>query len=299
MLLSWTSTVISVLIGLITAAYFLYRYYQQNRTLPPMIKYSFMDFFNEFLRGQDHRFQLKMTREHGLIYRLPYPSLIPTVAIAISDSALARLILEGDATHPESEKSFRYKTLEGITNGVSTMLTKRSHGEGWDSSRKAVAPSFSNINLYRLVPQLQNKLIQLKSVLDAHIDEQKIFNDLSSWMVRLTIDFLAKTMFDVDFGTLSRYNMRNGCGNHRSESTFSDGQEYVELLSTVIKEVTLNQGLNPLRKYMFWSKEVIAASEGAREIQSIGLKVLDKYRREHSAEDLKVDKSIIAHLLRR
>ena len=299
MILSGGSIVISVLVGFATAAYFLYRYYQQNKRLPPMIKYSFMDFFHEFLRGQDHRFQLKMTREHGLIYRLPFPSLIPTVAIAVSDSALARLILEGNATHQEFEKSFRYKTLDGITNGVSTMLTKRSHGEGWDSSRKAVAPSFSNINLFRLLPQLQMKLNEFKSILDTHINEQKIFNDLSSWMVRLTIDFLAKTMFDVDFGTLNRYGMKNGTGKESLGSTFSDGQEYVELLSTVIKEVTLNQGLNPLRKYMFWNKEVIAATEGAREIQSIGLKVLNKYRREHTDDDLKVDKSIIAHLLRR
>ena len=179
------------------------------------------------------------------------------------------------------------------------MLTKRSHGEGWDSSRKAVAPSFSNINLFRLLPQLQMKLNEFKSILDTHINEQKIFNDLSSWMVRLTIDFLAKTMFDVDFGTLNRYGMKNGTGKESLGSTFSDGQEYVELLSTVIKEVTLNQGLNPLRKYMFWNKEVIAATEGAREIQSIGLKVLNKYRREHTDDDLKVDKSIIAHLLRR
>ena len=299
MLISWNTILVSILSGFVTAAYFLYHFYQQRKMLPPMIKYPFMDFFNEFLRGQNHRFQLKMTREHGLIYRLPIPSLFPTVAIAISDSALARIILEGDATHPENEKSYRYAGLDRVTNGVTTMVTKRTHGGGWDSSRKAVAPSFSNINLYRLLPQLQTKLDQLKSILAAHVDQEKTFNDLSSWMVRLTIDFLAKTMFDVDFGTLNLYSMKNGTCQESFETDFPDGRGYVELLSMVTKEITLNQSLNPMRKYMFWNKEVIAARKGAKEIQSIGLKVLDKYRLEHSAKDLEEDKSIIAHLLRR
>ena len=299
MLISWSTVVVSVLAGFITVAYFLFHFNQKRKMLPPMIKYPFMVFFNEFLRGQNHRFQLKMTREHGLIYRLPIPSLFPTVALAVSDPALARLILEGDATHPETEKSFRYKGLDGVSNGVSTMVTKRTHGTGWDSSRKAVAPSFANINLYRLLPQLQTKLNQLKSILDAHVDQEKNFNDLSSWMVRLTIDFLAKTMFDVDFGTLNLYSMKNGTSQESFESNFPDGQGYVELLMMVTKEITLNQSLNPTRKYMFWNKEVIAANKGAQEIQSIGLKVLNKYRQEHSAKDLEEDKSIIAHLLRR
>ena len=298
-LISDSSIILTGLTGLITTIIFVYRYYERNKTLPPMIKYSFMDFFLEFLRGQDHRFQLKMTREHGLTYRLPFPSIIPSVAIATADSVLARLIIEGDTTHQECEKSFRYSSLNGITNGVPTMLTKRTHGEGWNSSRKAISPSFSNTNLYRLLPGLQMKLNQLKSILDAHVEQKKNFDDISSWMIRLTIDFLTKTMFDVDFGTLHNQSVKNGTNIQIVEETFTDGQGYVELLGMVVKEVTLNQSLNPLRKYMFWNKEVIAAHEGAKEIESIGLKVLEKYRREHSVEALEKDKSIIANLLRR
>ena len=122
--------------------------------------------------------------------------------------------------------------------------------------------------------------------------------DVSSWMIRVTIDFLAKSMFHVDFDTLHHHSVENGTSEKR-DGVSSDGHRLVKQLAIAVREYTLNQTLNPLRKYMFWNKEVSDAYQAAKEVESIGLKVLNKYREEHSAEDLKSDNTIIAHLLTR
>lgn len=143
---------IALLIVVITAAILhLRRSYARSQKYPPMPKYPFSVFFKEFQRGKNHQFQLKNSRETGLIYRIPLPSFISTtIAIAVCDATLARLILEGDDEHGEEDKSFRYRNITKITLGVPTMVTKRTHGEGWEWSRKVCISSLYVLILYVL-----------------------------------------------------------------------------------------------------------------------------------------------------
>jgi hypothetical protein len=118
-------------------------------------------------------------------------------------------------------------------------------------------------------------------------------------MVALTIDFLAKSMFNCNFGTLHHHAVQNGTAVKVPGEPESEGYELVTKLNNVIRETTLNQTLNPLRKYQFWNKEVRSANKDALDVENISQRVLDKYRREHTAEETEKDSSIIGHLVKR
>ena len=296
-----TVVMVSALVGAVTlAAALLARIYQQRKkSIPPYVKDNFQAFLKNYVEGKHHWFQLKHSRDTGLVFRLRIPQLIPTVTLIVCDASLARIVLEGDNTRNELEKSFAYRGMKGVTLGVPTMVTKQTHGEGWDWSRKAVSSSFSNTNLYRLLPALQMQLNHFRRIVDAHIDQHKTFEDLASWMVRLTMDFLARSMFHVDFGTLHYHSVLNGTREATEAATVSDGHRLILQLGVAVKEYAMMQAMIPFRKYMFWNKEVAEGLKAAKEVQCIGQKILDNYRADHSKSDLEEDKSIIAHLLRR
>lgn len=291
----------AVFIGVVSIATLTLIQYYRNRTrkAPPLVRDTFKNFLDNYVEGKHHWFQLKSSRETGPVFRLPIPQLIPTVALVVTDVSLARLILEGNNTHDEHDKSFAYRGMKGITLGVNTMVTKRTHHEGWDWSRKAVASSFSNSNLHRLLPALQIQLNLFGDILQAHADQNRTFTDLASWMVRLTMDFLAKSMFHADFGSLQSHSINMGLIAGDGKTCESDGCRLILQLGVAVKEHAMMQAMIPFRKYMFWNKEVRAGREASKELQSIGQKVLDKYRADHSEEELKDEKTIIAHLLRR
>ena len=293
--------IVTALVGVVTlAAALLGRLYQQRKKhIPPFVKDNFQAFLKNYVEGKHHWFQLKHSRDSGLVFRLSIPQLIPTVTLIVCDASLARIVLEGDNTQEELEKSFAYRGMRGVTLGVPTMVTKQTHGEGWDWARKAVSSSFSNTNLYKLLPALQIQLNQFRCIVDAHIDQNKTFEDLASWMVRLTMDFLAQSMFHVDFGTLHFHSVQNGTSTATEASTVSDGHRLILQLGVAVKEYAMMQAMIPFRKYMFWHKEVSDGLKAAKEVQCIGQKILDNYRADHSQLDLEEDKSIIAHLLRR
>jgi cytochrome P450 len=216
----------------------------------------------------------------------------------VCDPTLARLILEGDTNHRECEKSSRYKKMLVITAGTPTMGTKSTfRGEGWDNSRKAVAASFSNTNLFKVLPELSKCLNQFNDVIDSHINQDKSVDNIVVWMVALTIDFLGKSMVNCEFGTLHHHAVQNGTAV-KVPGEESVGYELVTKLNNVIREFMLLQTLNPFRKYQFWNKEVSIAKANTVDVQSISQKILDKYRREHTVEQTETDNSIIGHLVK-
>lgn len=292
---------VTALVGVVSLlSFLLYRLNRQRKgNTPPMVKDSFKIFLDNYTEGKHHQFQLKWSRETGSIFRLPIPQFIPTVALIVTDSGLARLILEGNTNFEELDKSFAYRGMKGVTLGVNSMVTKKTHGEGWDWSRKAMVSSFSTINLCRLLPDLQLQLNQLRQILDSHIEQEKNLEDIASWMVRLTMDFLARSMFHNDFGTMHYHSVMNGTSDALESDMDSDGHRLMLQLGVAIKEFTMMQAMIPFRKYMFWREEVKEGLKAAKEIESIGQKILNKYRSEHSAEQLSDDKTIIGHLLRR
>jgi lactate dehydrogenase-like 2-hydroxyacid dehydrogenase len=113
------------------------------------------------------------------------------------------------------------------------------------------------------------------------------------------MDFLARSMFHADFGSLQKHSVEMGLIPGDDRAIESDGCRLILQLCVAVKEYAMMQAMIPFRKYMFWNEEVRAGLRAAKELQSIGQKVLDKYRAEHSEEELKDDKTIIAHLLRR
>ena len=246
--------------------------------------------------------------ENGPVYRLPISTWAPI--IIVHDPTVARIIMEGDPAHGiiESEKSPRYSTIEKMTVGVPTMLTKKTFTGNWEATRKAVAPSFSMINLCKALPELQVKLNQFNDILDRHIAQGKQLIDLSSWMIRITIDFLSTSMFDTDFHTLEKLSSENGLiddadDNSSSTETESDGQVFIRNVRIVAREFVMKGALAPMRKYKFWDKQIMhdvkEADLACRAIAKISEKVLNNYRNKYTKEELETDKSILAHLIRR
>jgi len=150
-------------------------------------------------------------------------------------------------------------------------------------------------HLHRLLPQLQKKVDRFNAILAQHATEGKVLHDLSSWGVRLTLDFIAVSMFAVDFHCLDAH----ADDSQRLPASASDGQQFLSNLDTVLKEYTMRQPFNPLRKYTYlWNKEVREADRAARSLERLGQKLLDNYRATHTEEQLKADQSVLAYLIR-
>ena len=278
-----------------------------KETLPPVTAITLQRFIEVFISGQMHRLHISLFDECGAVYRLPIRTWHSI--FVVHDPAVARIIMEGDAVHgiPECDKTVRYKIVEKLTNGVATMLTKKTRDRSWEISRKAVAPSFSMMNLNKLLPELQLKMNEFKTILDAHVSQDKTLIDLPKWMIRLTVDFLAASMFDTDFHTLQSHSRENldfsNSEEYEMTDVESDGQLFVKSLDIVARECMMRAPLQPWRKYLFWDKQVMKevadADQAAAAIEGIGERVLAGYRAKHTEEDLKENTSILAHLIRR
>jgi hypothetical protein len=99
-----------------------------------------------------------------------------------------------------------------------------------------------------------------------NVNQEKSVDNIVAWMVALTIDFLAKSMFNCDFGTLHHHAVQNGTAV-KVPGEESEGYELVTKLNNVIRECTLLQALNPFRKYQFWNKEVSIAKTDTIDVQ--------------------------------
>jgi cytochrome P450 len=253
--------------------------------IPPLAPYTFSETVKRSSSGKIHRFILEIARKVGPIFRLPVPG--PRLYLGVVEPSLARRILEGKDLHGDyfSDKSFRYRVLTQITKGFPTMVTKRTLREGWDWSRKGVAPSFSTMNLNKRFPELQSKVAIFMNIMGNFANEGKVVEDISSWMLRLTVDFLTASMFDMDFKTME---------SERIEDSL--GLQFLEYVPIVFKEIGLRRIFNPLRKYWFWDKQVVEANNAIEKIFQIGQTVLDNYRATHTAEEIENDASILGRL---
>lgn len=54
----------------------------------------------------------------------------------------------------------------------------------------------------------------------------------------------------------------------------------------------------PGRRFMFWNAEVRRADVAKKRIRALALNILNRYRDEHTAEEIKTSSSIVAHILR-
>lgn len=108
-------------------------YWNQRRSqLPPVCSLYLGEVLELVFKGQIHHKMHATAQEIGLVYRLFIPFLWQHHFV-ICDATLARLILEGDTTKKiePGEKLERMKVFDKISMNKSSILSKKTHGEGW------------------------------------------------------------------------------------------------------------------------------------------------------------------------
>jgi cytochrome P450 len=214
-------------------------------------------------------------KENGPIFRFAMPQLNPFVVVC--DPVLARKIYE-----EEDEKPDLYRKVGGITRGILTIFTKKTHGTDHHKVRKCLAPSFSAANIFSSLPKLHEKIDLLKKIFLQNEKDNKSF-DVSQIFPRLLMDMLCTAMFDVDYHTLED---ENGEGRHLLNDLHTSVPEFAKGF------------FNPFRNSMFWLKEQKDAKAAALRSHQCQQKLLDNYRKNNTPEEIEKGVSIMAHLLK-
>jgi cytochrome P450 len=266
---------ISTVIVLLMTKYFFLKKKKIHR--PPYNKESKSLTLTRIINGEIVNFRHEKCQELGYIWRINIFGFSRGDVMVISDPTFARHILE-----TYHEKTVVYKRMEAMHGGIPSLLTKHTEGEGWDWARKGVAKSFSMTNLYVSMEKLHMKLDILDSILRSHQADNSFVN-ISEVMINLTFDYLTSAMYGKDFNFLE--------GSTEGRLIQAD-------LNTVLREFGMKSLLNPFRSYMFWDKDLFTAHKAATNLSNALSGILKHYRDTHTAEETKVDPSILAHLIR-
>jgi hypothetical protein len=121
--------------------------------LPPLTPDSLWTTMRIFSGTQGTEYLFKMSRSLGAIYRINLPS--PDIRIVVNDIKFVRLVLDGseELGWRGAEKPSFIKVIDGPRN-PRTMFTMKTYGTDHQIYRKAVAPSFSNMNLLKILPDM-------------------------------------------------------------------------------------------------------------------------------------------------
>jgi hypothetical protein len=123
-----------IYVPLFLAGILSYKYLNQRRSkLPPVCIVPFAELLKSFMEGKIHNIFLKVSRDIGLVYRVPIPFQMACHFI-VCDATLARLVGEGDTSKQilAGEKRIEGQhAINQITMNRSTIATKKTHGEGW------------------------------------------------------------------------------------------------------------------------------------------------------------------------
>ena len=248
----------------------------RNSKLPPMNKESLLQTITVMSSSQAPDFLMDKSKELGTVFRLNMPDISPWIIVC--ESSLARKILE-----EHDEKNWFYKQLTGLGYGRLGIFSKNTHGDGWEWARKGVATSFSVKNLSLTLPRLHKTLDDVMGLLDGFAAMKKEFScELIG--IDLTLDFLMTSMFDTDLRTI-----------HDE----SEGKIFEHKCNALMKEYGMKQPLNPLRRFMFWDKEVQQAKKYRDEVYKFLFSMIQRYRETHTPEETANDTSIFGGLMRR
>ena len=275
------SVLLAVLIAL-TMAFLLLK--KKKINLPPLTKHGVFEVVSCYESGRVLDLVRTSCQKLGPVFRIRMPRFRPM--IMVNDIALVRQILDGDNKGgiPGADKTNMYRRFEAGMLGVPNLFTKKTYGEGWEWARKAIAPAFSNLNIRKKIPLLQNSLSKLYDMLTKY-ENTAIQFDLQSLMVRFIFDFNAVALFGMCFDALG--------------DSETDGNKLLRAIDANTKEFLHKQYYNPLRKYFFWDKEVQNAVNARKYIEIFQKRILDDYRASISAEELKTDPSLLGQLVRR
>ena len=248
---------------------------RKNRKLPPINHEAMLTTAFAVADSGAPDFFMEKTKELGLVFRLNMPDIIPFIVVC--DPTLGRkILLEHD------EKPHYYKLVNGFNFGQNNMFSKYTHNDEWEWNRKSHAGSFSLSNLSMKLPSIHSKLSELKRIVKSFAKEGKPF-DLDLLGVDLTMDLLTSTMFDVDHGAIFEG---------------SEGKLLQHRLNVMLKEYAMRQFFNPLRRFMWWDKDLQEAERTRTELFAFSYKVLDLYRSKTTPDEIARDDSILGHLLR-
>mmetsp|Transcript_18204 Transcript_18204/g.18263 ORF Transcript_18204/g.18263 Transcript_18204/m.18263 type:complete len:511 (+) Transcript_18204:77-1609(+) len=206
-------------------------------------------------------------KTYGLVFRLFLP--IWDTWYIVCDPALARLVFEGDSSlsiKASDKPPHVMDRFSAVTDNIPFLFSKQTDGGNWEIPRKGLAPSFSQINLNKRMIQFQEKANEFCSILDKHVANDIILEDISEWLVKLTIDFISTSMFDRDFKCLSG-------------EMDPDVKEFVKELPFAEREVFSKQAINPLRPLMFWNKDVKRLKKSAKGFIKMAKNMLDEHRK--------------------
>ena len=158
--------------------------FAEKRKLPPIAKESTLQLIQIFTSGKGApEFLLTKMREVGQVFRLSMPEM--TRWVVVCDPALARKILL-----EEEEKPAMYKRIDGFTSQVSTMFSKKTHGDDWYITRKGVSSSFSMKSICSLLPIMHEKIGEMKLMLQRLDRDGNVFS-LSEITTHLAMDFIS------------------------------------------------------------------------------------------------------------
>ena len=279
MSLYYISTVVSAILIIVT---FLFRQRLKRNSLPPLSRnIKFSNFFD----GSIIRIIFEESRNIGLVFRFQLPFL-PNHFFIVTDACLARKILEGDKSkgYLPGDRSDRLKRLNKLFFGCPSVLTKKTFGEGWDWARKAIAPEFSMANISKSIPKLHTNLGKLEQVMNKFCDDEKPF-DIAKLMMQFTLDFILAAVFNLSYNPMQ-------CSD-------SIGNTLLKEIEYAVREYGLKQFMNPLRKYMFWDKEVVRAKNALKVIEAYVKNLIAEYKSSKTDDEIKTDDSLLGRLLRR
>jgi cytochrome P450 len=221
-------------------------------------------------------FVVQCVKDTGPVFRLSFPEITPFIMVC--DPKLAREIYENEAEKPPV-----YKRGDGLTFGVSSILSKTTYGSDHYMVRKSLAPSFSLTNILSALPKLHEKIVLLKKIFLQNEKDNVSFN-VSEIFPRLVMDMLCTAMFDVDYHTL--------------EVEDGEGRLLLNDFNAAVNEMMVDRLINPLRFLMFWDSKYREGDQAAFRLYQNQRKLLENYRANNTPEEIEKSCSIMAHLIK-
>lgn len=227
-------------------------------------------------------------RDVGPIYRLKLPTL--NYNIVVTDHNLARLCLVGAQ---EGEKGKVMEVFNFLGPMHFNLVTHKTADPSRERARKGLAPAFSSINLRKAMPSMYEKIGNVFQQFD-HIAESGEIVDVQGMMKNFSLQMFACTSLgmDVTFEGEADYQTQR--------KMVIDGSLLTEATISVQKESS-RQLLNPIRKWLFWNRELRQANAHRSVIKDMLMKMVSTYRANHSTEEeeeTNPDTSIMGHLMR-
>jgi cytochrome P450 len=219
-----------------TVIIILYRFFYFLRKLPPLSPDSPFFTVKQLTGNRKQDYLLKTAKRIGPIFRWNIPT--NKFSIVVSDVKLARLVLEGDEKTGlrGGEKPEVYKVLDGPRKDPS-MFAMKTYGTRHEIYRKSMASSFSNMNLYKILPKLSQCLLNFAEFAQKKIQSNESFN-ISDLFLRLIFDALTTSMFNINF--------------HAMEAN-SEGEKFLHELEIWMEEFMLKQQvLGGLRRSLYY-----------------------------------------------